>query len=146
MGVSARLRVFGVVVAVIAGAVSLAGRRSPISGPTRDAAAAEPGCAGVLLRADSGAPVGGADAVRSDRVGAVVPDGRGGWYIGGRFWRVGGLARTNVAHLDRDGHVDRSWHPRLDGVVRALALSEGTLYLAGRFTLLPAPGDRVSLR
>src|SRR3954464_5077902 len=30
---------------------------------------------------------------------AVVADGNGGWYVGGAFTRVGGVARSNLAHV-----------------------------------------------
>src|SRR5580765_2840576 len=30
---------------------------------------------------------------------AVVPDGSGGWYVGGQFDSVGGVARQNLAHV-----------------------------------------------
>ncbi len=41
-----------------------------------------------------------------DGVYAAVPDG-GGWYIGGQFPFVGGVARSNLAHLLADGHAVR---------------------------------------
>jgi hypothetical protein len=127
------MRGFGLVIVLCGGVLALSGGRASSGTAAGHAANPDPGCAGVLLRADNGAPVPGADAVRGDRVRAVVPDGRGGWYVGGRFWRVGRLARTNLAHLDRTGQVDPAWNPRLDGSVTALALSGGTLYLAGAF-------------
>ncbi len=34
-------------------------------------------------------------------VKAVVPDGSGGWFIGGTFTSIGSAAITNVAHLIR---------------------------------------------
>ena len=30
---------------------------------------------------------------------AVVSDGAGGWYIGGLFTHIGGVARNNIAHI-----------------------------------------------
>jgi trimeric autotransporter adhesin len=67
---------------------------------------------------------------------AVIDDGAGGWYIGGIFSHVGGIARTNVAHILADHSVDPSFNPVLDGSVTALALSGSTLYMAGMFTLI----------
>ena len=90
-------------------------------------------CAGVLLRASDGAPIPGADTIYGDSVVAVVADGEGGWYIGGDFWRVGSQARSDLAHLDRDGRVDATWRPGADGRVESLARSGRTLYLAGSF-------------
>jgi hypothetical protein len=36
---------------------------------------------------------------------AIAPDGSGGWYIGGHFTSVGGLARSNIAHISADHTV-----------------------------------------
>src|SRR5688572_4713210 len=36
----------------------------------------------------------------------VVPDGAGGYYLGGRFSAVGGVARRNLAHVLADGSID----------------------------------------
>jgi len=66
-------------------------------------------------------------------VWACIPDGRQGWFIGGEFAGVGGLPRSNLAHIFGDGRVD-AWAPNTDGVVRALALSGRTLYVGGYFT------------
>jgi len=68
---------------------------------------------------------------------AVVPDGSGGWYIGGSFTEVGGLARNNLAHIDSSGAVT-AWNPNANGTVYALALSGGTLYAGGDFTFIGA--------
>jgi hypothetical protein len=65
-------------------------------------------------------------------VEVVIPDGAGGWFIGGRFAGVGGLPRWNLAHILADGSVD-AWAPDPDGAVFALALSGNTLYVGGRF-------------
>lgn len=69
----------------------------------------------------------------SPALNAVVSDGAGGWYIGGCFSHVGGLARTNLAHILADHSVDPGFAPTLDGIVDALAVSSGTVYVAGLF-------------
>jgi len=97
------------------------------------AAPAPPVCAGVLLSAATGAPVTGADTIYGQSVVSVAADGKGGWYIGGDFWRIGSQARSDLAHLDRDGRVDAAWHPGADGRVESLARSGRTLYLSGSF-------------
>jgi hypothetical protein len=55
--------------------------------------------------AGSIATVGAGGALR-----AVVADGAGGWYIGGLFTHVGGVPRTNLAHIraDRGGEASGS--------------------------------------
>ncbi len=65
---------------------------------------------------------------------AVLPDGAGGWFIGGVFTSVGGVPRQNLAHLLSDLSVDLSWNPVAGGPVYALAASTGTLYLGGHFS------------
>lgn len=65
---------------------------------------------------------------------AVVADGSGGWYVGGLFTHVGGVARTNLAHILADHNVDPGFNPSFDGGVNALALSGSTLYAGGLYT------------
>ena len=65
---------------------------------------------------------------------AVVSDASGGWYVGGLFTHVGGVARTNLAHIRSDHSVDPSFNPSFDGGVNALALSGSTLYVGGLYT------------
>ena len=67
---------------------------------------------------------------------AVISDEAGGWYVGGVFSHIGGIPRTNVAHILADHSVDPAFHPVLNGGVIALALSGTSLYMAGNFTLV----------
>lgn len=66
------------------------------------------------------------------QVNAVVPDGEGGWYVGGSFVGVGGLPRNNLAHVLADGRV-APWSPDPDDEVTALAVDGHTLYVGGYF-------------
>jgi hypothetical protein len=101
-----------------------------------------------------GAAVDDASGARLERfphvagsVRAAVPDGSGGWFIGGSFSAVEGVARANLAHLLADGSVS-AWDPgassvdpfeiskgpaRID-VVNALVLQGRTLYAGGTLT------------
>jgi WD40 repeat protein len=56
--------------------------------------------------------------------------------IGGLFTRYGGRARGNVAAVNADGTVDRTWNPGTNGIVKALAVSEdrSTVFLGGLFS------------
>ncbi|HVP15659.1 MAG TPA: hypothetical protein VMS88_08945, partial [Terriglobales bacterium] len=88
--------------------------------------------AGVPLSAETG------EALRSfprvfGTVHASVSDGSGGWYIGGSFSTVGGLPRSNLAHVLADGSVS-PWDPNADGEVDALGVSGGMVYAGGYFT------------
>ena len=74
-------------------------------------------------------------------VRAVVPDGSGGFYVGGDFTHVGGLPRLNLAHILADSSVDprfdpRPQHPDGYGAVYALQLSGQNLYVGGHFTAI----------
>jgi hypothetical protein len=70
----------------------------------------------------------------SGRVFTAVPDGGGGWYLGGRFTAVGGVARRNLAHVLADGQVDAAWAPSADDAVFVLQAYDDTVYVGGRFT------------
>jgi len=81
-----------------------------------------------------------------DVVGAVtsvVPDGSGGWFLGGSFSRVGDQPRSNLAQVNATGVVT-AFAPAANGVVNDLVtLPEGDLVVGGAFTSLagsPAGG------
>lgn len=47
-------------------------------------------------------------------VGVMIPDGSGGWYIGGEFTGVGGKPRSCLAQIRADGTVT-DWNPSVTG-------------------------------
>ena len=63
----------------------------------------------------------------------IVADGRGGWIIGGDFVYVDGVECPYLAHIRRNGTLDRSWCPRPDALVEDLARSGSRLYVRGWF-------------
>lgn len=81
----------------------------------------------------------------SGAVYAAIPDGRGGWFIGGNFNFVEGEARASLAHVLPNGRLAR-WSPVIYGevlhrpyqdihpAVHALALRGDRLYVGGYFT------------
>jgi hypothetical protein len=78
-------------------------------------------------------------------VAASVPDGAGGWFVGGDFTAVGDLPVRGLAHLRADGTLDAAWRPSPDAAVRALALADGVLYVGGSFTELGGlPRERLA--
>ncbi len=95
---------------------------------------------GVVLAADPAQP--GDDGllafepVVDGPIHAVVPDGSGGWFIGGEFFTVGGVDRSHLAHIRADGSVDPSWDPSPNAPVRALAVAGGVVYAGGDFTAM----------
>jgi len=100
----------------------------------------------------SGVPLDPATGVRpagfakvNGPVYVTVPDGAGGWYIGGDFTRVGDKSRHNAARIMADGTVG-AWNPNVDLAVRAIALARGAsanlVWIGGDFTVVnnaPSP-------
>ena len=77
--------------------------------------------------------------VAGGSVQAAISDGAGGWYVGGTFTSVGGLARRGLAHLLPNGALDPAFVPPELGQVRALALDAGRLYVGGVQALYADP-------
>ena len=72
------------------------------------------------------------------KVDAITGDGAGGWFLGGAFTSVEGVARQNLAHVDAKGNLT-AWNPGANGEVFALAfdfLHPNALYVSGSFTTL----------
>src|SRR5262245_41400728 len=66
-------------------------------------------------------------------VGAAVPDGSGGWFVGGQFQRVGGEPHANLAHVLANGAV-APWRVDVTGPVQALARFGPYLIVGGSFS------------
>ncbi len=66
---------------------------------------------------------------------ALAADGQGGWYVGGDFASIGGVARANLAHVRADGTLD-AWNPGASSGVLSLAVSGGVVYAAGCFAII----------
>ncbi|MEO6033945.1 MAG: hypothetical protein ABIQ35_01690, partial [Verrucomicrobiota bacterium] len=67
-------------------------------------------------------------------VNSAAPDGNGGWYIGGVFTFVGGIQRSNLAHIKADKSVDGNWNPASNGSNTVIVVSGGVVYVGGAFT------------
>ncbi len=73
-------------------------------------------------------------------VNVIVPDGSGGWYIGGEFTVFGGKPRACLAQVRADGSVT-DWNPSVTGspgyidppVVIAMAIHGSRLFVGGAF-------------
>jgi outer membrane protein assembly factor BamB len=85
----------------------------------------------IVVPGSGGAPVPGFPEVAGGSVTASVADGAGGWYLGGSFTNVGGVARPGLAHVRGDGMLDTAFAPDELGEVRALALAGTVLYAGG---------------
>jgi uncharacterized repeat protein (TIGR01451 family) len=69
-------------------------------------------------------------------VRAIIPDGNGGWYLGGDFTKVQGVSRNRIAHILADNTLDLNWAPSVDSSVLALSLVDNLLYIGGRFSAI----------
>lgn len=70
-------------------------------------------------------------------VNVTLPDGNGGWYIGGTFNRVGNYNTvSNLAHINANGSVDLNFKPVPNGAVYTLAMYGSNLYVGGAFTTI----------
>jgi hypothetical protein len=92
---------------------------------------------GVVLDAETGRALA---AFRvNNPIRAAVPDGDGGWYVGGGFIHVNGVLRKRLAHIDANGRLDRAWKPEANGngvSVTSLARIGSRLYVGGDFATL----------
>ena len=67
-------------------------------------------------------------------ISTIVPDGSGGWYIGGYFSAVGSVAVSNLAHVKSDNTVDANFNASRNSRVRAVVRVSNRLYIGGDFT------------
>lgn len=67
---------------------------------------------------------------------ASVPDGNGGWYIGGAINNLGGTGVNRVAHINADGSVDTTWLPNVSGGQGVLSIAKAgdVIFIGGSFT------------
>ncbi|HUI92782.1 MAG TPA: hypothetical protein VLX68_11095 [Chitinivibrionales bacterium] len=51
---------------------------------------------------------------------AVCPDGNGGWFVGGNFTSVGGVAATYIAYILPGGSLNLAWNSSANNVVQTI--------------------------
>ncbi len=88
---------------------------------------------GVALNLNTAEPILNS-ACPNAPVDVSIPDGNGGWYIGGHFTEVGSESRSFVAHIDGSGNHINTWNTVVNGRVYALSIFENTVYIGGSFT------------
>ncbi|MEM4722143.1 MAG: delta-60 repeat domain-containing protein, partial [Candidatus Methanomethylicaceae archaeon] len=64
----------------------------------------------------------------------AVPDGSGGWYVGGKFTKIGNHPIQNLVHIKADKTIDTAWTPNPDNRVRTIYYDGTYLYVGGDFT------------
>jgi hypothetical protein len=112
------------------GAVALA-VLALLATPAASAPSSRPGV--VIMDARSGRIL--ARVPIDDLITSAVPDGRGGWYVGGFFTRIGGHPRRGLGHLLPNGTVDPDFRVSVassrgnPASVRALARAGELLYV-----------------
>jgi hypothetical protein len=74
--------------------------------------------------------------VISGSVNAALPDGNGGWYVGGYFYAVDNEDVGNLVHILPDKTLDRTWLPGTTGTIYSLAADNGILYVGGTFVTM----------
>ncbi len=67
------------------------------------------------------------------KIYTCTPDGNGGWFIGGKFKKVGKYNRENLAHINADGTVS-DWNPGANNIVSTITVDDSTVYIGGYFT------------
>jgi hypothetical protein len=67
-------------------------------------------------------------------VNAILPDGKGGYYIGGSFSLVNNTPITNFAHVLSDGKIDPSLNLYFDDNISCLTTDGTSIYIGGNFT------------
>jgi hypothetical protein len=117
--------------------------RTAVSKPLpRETSAGQPPATAAILDLATGRPV--AFVSTDQPITGVTSDRRGGWYIGGGFTTVNGMARPHLAHITSDGTLDATWQPALKA--RAGALAFLSLAVAGRDVVVSGGFREVSGR
>jgi hypothetical protein len=71
------------------------------------------------------------------KIRTIISDGNGGFYVGGRFSKILGKPRSNIAHIDSSLQLT-NWSPIINSLngesIRKLFLHGNHLYVVGHFT------------
>ena len=77
-------------------------------------------------------------------VNVIIPDGSGGWFIGGNFTHIGEHRRPQLAHILSNGRLDPGWTARVNGRVFTMTRIGATIYVGGAFESAGSgPGDAI---
>jgi hypothetical protein len=122
----------GPVYAILAtnGLVHLGGSFSYVGPVTGGAAVLD----ATTAQRDKGFPAVLSENGEAGFVTAAAPDGNGGWFIAGNFTRVGGVVRSNLAHVLNDNRIDPAWNPAPNGTNSSIAVVGNIVYVGGAFT------------
>ena len=120
--------------AVLGDTVFVAGRFDYVGPPTGQLAVLDK----TTGEADIMQPRFSALGLTSRGITVILPDGTGGYFVGGDFYAVSEQPQRNLAHVLPDGTLDPNFRPDPTtaegfGVVTSLALDGDTLYVGGQF-------------
>ena len=96
---------------------------------------------GAMLNLEDGHLTNNRSLKIKGRVMTAVPDGKGGWFIGGDFTEVQGVPRQGLAHINADNSLDGAWnvnvtymsYPRVYPYITYMTVANNTLYFIGDF-------------
>ncbi|MBE0661408.1 MAG: hypothetical protein IH597_02985, partial [Bacteroidales bacterium] len=87
--------------------------------------------AGIALVDNNGKVIPEFNSLAAD-VNAIIPDGSGGWYVGGSFSNIQG--KNQLLHILPDNTINPVFSPAPNSTVQSLYLHGSTLYVGGWFT------------
>lgn len=98
---------------------------------------------GVPIDTTTALPVSNFSEIIDGVIYSVIPDGSGGWFIGGSFTNVGGESRVAVARLNSDGSLNAGWNANMGAGSIVYSMARGgsggsRLYLGGSFSTVNA--------
>jgi hypothetical protein len=93
---------------------------------------------GTVIGLQSGEPDLPFPKIGGGQVYVVVPDDKGGWYIGGDFDRVAGQPRQGIARIKPDKTLDMVWEPigSPGALINAIAVDNGRVFIGGAFSVM----------
>lgn len=74
-------------------------------------------------------------------ISCLISDGKGGYFAGGNFTKIGDSIRNRIAHIDSNGRVSSLFNngKGFNSIVNTLYLKDKTLYAGGWFTSYDHP-------
>lgn len=72
-------------------------------------------------------------ATENESISDVAADGYGGWFVGGSFTKLGGVAKNYIAQISSNGQLG-SWNADVNGTVNQLDVIQNYLLISGAFT------------
>ena len=65
--------------------------------------------------------------IANGSINVILPDGTGGWYVGGNFTVIGGITRNRIAHILANMTIDPNFNPDANSTVYCMTLAGNIL-------------------